>query len=138
MQKLITVNQQSWGSSDTYKTFALTPSGGFDDECIVKRIRVTIQVNCNQDITQDAYEPLYYSILQLQADTPVPESAMYEQNAVIATGIASAVAPAVYDHTITMRKLSGSSVYLCLQNPGTFGGSNVESNVVAQLHYVES
>ena len=138
MQKLITRNQQTWGDSDTFKTFMLSPAAGFDDECIVKRLRVTIQVNPNDQIVLDGYEPLYWTIVQLQTTDAPTESTMYENNTVIATGIATASNTSVYDHTITMRKLSGSSVYLCLSNPGTFGSSSVEHNVIGQLHYVES
>ena len=138
MQKLVTINQQTWGASDTFKAINLTPAGGFDDECIVKRIRVTIQVNQNSS-SDDAYEPLYFSIVQTQTDDTPTINTWLDNNLVVATGIVSAGGGSrTYDHTITMRKLSGSAMFLCLSNPGTFSGSDVEHNVLAQLHYVES
>ena len=135
MQKLIT-NQLdvAWTASDTFKAIQLTPSVGFDDECIVKRIRMTLAL---QPSNSDLFVPFLWTIVQTQDTTAPTESTMYGDNLVVSSGAATPTNPSVYDHTITMRKLSGSSLYLCINVPGTTT-SDMKFSTIAQVHYVES
>ncbi len=135
MQKHITRNIVTWGSSETFKVSSLLTGGlGFDDESIVKRIRVT--VSTDPDNIGDENRPLTIAILQTATDSPPVEADMLENNLVVATGMAAPGNIFVYDHTITMRKLSGSGLWLCTQYPTSPSGTpTVET--YAQVHYVE-
>ena len=133
MQKLITRQLDiAWSASDTFKAIQLTPSAGFDDECIVKRIRVTVTHQGNV-----LEPPILWTVVQTQDTTAPTEATMYGDNLVISSGAATPSTPGLYDHTITMRKLSGSSLYLCLNVPGTWSQAG-EFSAICQVHYVES
>ena len=137
MQKLVTLSEHTWDPADTFKAIQLTGSEGFDDECIVKRIRSTVQAN-NNATPEDAYEPMIWTIVQTQTERAPQESDMYDNNLVVATGIVSAGGGSrTYDHSITMRKLSGSSLFLCLQVINTPHGNDFTSTTITQVHYVE-
>ena len=92
----------------------------FDEECIVKRLRVSVGMT-NDDITPDPgdFVPWKWAIIQtdtLQAPTVTDFSA---DTRIIASGIFGfdavtyqpRVSPLLYDHTITMRKLKDTAVW---------------------------
>ena len=135
MQKHITRSIVVWGASDTFKATSLLSGGpGFDDEAIVKRFRVTVSTDPNN--VGDENMPLTVAILQTATDTAPVEADLIENNLVVVTGMAAPGNMFVYDHSITMRKLSGSGLWLCTQYPLTpVGTPTVET--YAQVHYVE-
>ena len=136
MQKLVEFDQTSWGAADTFKVIDLTGTGGFDEECIVKRIRVSISIQ-SSSYPADIDTSLIWSILQTQTDSPPTESDMTENNMVIATGIVTVQNGSItYDHTITMRKLTNSGLWLGLQCPFSFAGTP-RVTTVSQVHFVE-
>ena len=135
MQKITNDEYDAWSTSQTSAMIALSPTDGFDDECIVKRLRVTCNVRvANQD---DTYNPLKWYIIQSPTnETPVVNDRLQE-NLLIAQGMCTgAGGPSTYDHTITMRKLSGSSVWLILYVPDTFETTTIVE-VQTALHYLE-
>ena len=135
MQKLITRQLDiAWGSSDTFKAIQLTDPAGFDDECIVKRIRITLATTPGN---ADILIPMLWTVVQTQDNNAPTEATMYGDNLVVSSGAATPSTPSSYDHTITMRKLSGSSLFLCLNVPGTWSGPG-KFSAIAQVHYVES
>ena len=135
MQKLITRSIVTWGAGDSFKNLQLTDAAGFDDECVIKRIRCT--VNTDPDNIGDENKPVTIAILQTPTNVQPIEADMLEDNLVVVTGMAAPGNMFVYDHTITMRKLSGSSLWLCTQYPLTPSGTpTVET--YTQIHYVES
>ena len=138
MQKFITRGITTWGAADTYKVTSLISgpsSPAFDDEAIVKRIRCT--VSTDPDNVGDENRPLTIAILQTATDTPPIEADMLESNLIVVTGMASPGDNFVYDHSITMRKLAGSGLWLCMQYPLSPSGTpTVET--ISQVHYVES
>ena len=136
MQKLVTFDQRTWDSGKTFQAYNMTDAtDGFDDECIVKRLISSISIFPTD--AQDNYNTFCWQILQTQtADAPV-ESDMLEDNLTIAGGLFSPHSLQIYDHTITMRKLSGSAVWLVVQCPGGLRDDVVVSTYT-QLHYVEN
>ena len=136
MQKLVEFDQTSWGAVDTFKVIDLTGSVGFEEECIVKRIRISISIQ-SSSYPADIDTSLIWSILQTQTDSPPTESDMTENNMVIATGIVTVQNGSItYDHTITMRKLTNSGLWLGLQCPFSFAGTP-RVTTVSQVHFVE-
>ena len=136
MQKLVGSNQTSWGAADTFKVIDLTGTGGFEEECIVKRIRVSISIQ-SSSYPADIDTSLIWSLLQTQTDSAPTESDMTENNMVIATGLVTIQNGSItYDHTITMRKLTNSGLWLGLQVPLSFAGTP-RVTTVHQVHFVE-
>ena len=135
MQKDIKQTITHWGASDTFKTQLMTSNaGGFEEECIVKRLRVSLAIK--PDVDADLSEGVYWAILQTATDSAPVEADLTENNLVVAGGLVTAQNAVTYDHTITMRKLRGSAVWLCIQAPNTFSGTPVVSTWT-QMHYVE-
>ena len=97
MQKLVTRSlDTAWTASDTFKVLQLTDPAGFDDECIVKRIRVTVTHQGNV-----LEPPIMWTVVQTQDTTAPTETTMYGDNLVICSGAATPSTPGSYDHTIT-------------------------------------
>ena len=135
MQKHVTADERQWGSSQTFFVHNLVDaSAGFDDECIVKRF--IISAGIMPDDSDDNYQPVFWQILQTQTNTEPVEGDMYEDNLTVAGGVFQPHSPLVYDHTITMRKLSGSCCWLALQCQSGFRGTP-ELSIYGQLHYIE-
>ena len=136
MQKIITSDQREWASSKTFQAYNMTDAtAGFDDECIVKRLIGSIGIFPTD--SEDNYNLFNWQILQTQTNTEPVEADMYEDNLTIAGGVFQAHSPAHYDHTITMRKISGSAVWLVVQSPGGLRDA-VQVGAYTQLHYVEN
>ena len=143
MQKIVTRQDVAWDSS-TYIEQTLLAT--LDEEVTVKRIRFA----SNFIFSDQADVPLVFqwAIIQLQTDaTATTSSSLYaqmtEDNLVIATGTVAGSADYrtvlfEYDHTITMRKLKGSSVWLVvnLQNLASLSGTAVQQTY-SQVHYLE-
>ena len=135
MQKQVQFDQREWPDSKTFHALNMTGEvTGFDDECIVKRLISSIGIFPTD--AQDNYNTFTWQIVQTQTDTEPVEGDMYEDNLTIAGGVFQAHSPAHYDHTITMRKLSGSCVWLLIQCPGGLRDA-VTVTAYTQLHYVE-
>ena len=136
MQKLITFDQRTWAQGKTFQAYNMTDAAaGFDDECIVKRLISSISIFPTS--SDDNYNTFSWQILQTQtADEPV-EADMNQDNLSIAGGLFAPHSLQIYDHTITMRKLSGSAVWLVLSCPGGLRDDCVVS-AYTQLHYVEN
>ena len=135
MQKIITQSLSTvWADDRTFLAIQLTDGAGFDDECIVKRIMLTLATSPG---TNDLFKPMLWTVVQTQDVTPPTETTMYGDNLVICSGAATPSMPGSYNETITMRKLSGSSVWLCLNVPDTWSQDG-EFSAIVQLHYVES
>ena len=135
MQKITNDEYDEWSTSQTTNFLALSPTDGFDDECIIKRIRVTLNVKVADQ--GDTYNPLKWYILQMPtAQTPVIADRLQE-NLLVAQGMCTgAGGPSTYDHTITMRKLSGSAIWLVQYVPDTFLTATVVE-VQSAVHYLE-
>ena len=135
MQKHIQFDQRTWDSAKTFQAYNMTDAtAGFDDECIVKRLIASIGIFPTD--AQDNYNAFTWQILQTQTNTEPEESDMFEPNLTIAGGVFSPHSSWSYDHTITMRKLSGSCVWLVLSCPGGLR-DDVVVTAYSQLHYVE-
>ena len=135
MQKHITFDQREWDAAKTFQAYNMTDAtAGFDDECIVKRLIASIGIFPSD--SQDNYNTFTWQILQTQTNTEPVEADMYEPNLTIAGGVFQPHSPSTYDHTITMRKLSGSCVWLVISSPGGLRDA-VTVAAYTQLHYVE-
>ena len=135
MQKITNDEYDTWSTSDTFNAIAFSPSAGFDDECIVKRLRMTVNVRVADQ--NDTYNPLKWYIIQVPTSATPVLNDKDQENLLIAQGMCTGVGgPATYDHTITMRKLSGSSVWLLQYVPDTFAGDTIVETQLA-LHYLE-
>ena len=144
MQKYIARTETAWDSS-TYVEQTLLCE--LDEEVTVKRIR--IHSNFVLSDQADALQVFEWAIVQVQTDAlatiPAPlYNQMTEDNLVVATGtiVGSAAIPGQvleYDHTITMRKLKGSSVWLImnLQDTGSSLAGTAVQHVYSQIHYLE-
>ena len=140
MQKLV---QEHYATVSDSSTFAYeTISADLDEEVLFKRIRLSIT---NLALTSNARNnPAIVRWALIQADTSITPTAadMADNNRVVATGINNTVLGAgvqTYDHTITMRKLKSSSIYLLYQYAEPSGASSCSVGVYAtcQLHYLE-
>ena len=110
----------------------------FDEEVIVKRIVSSI-VGIMSDPSE--YAAVHWSIIQ--ADTEITPSPLdtIDGNRVIIGGLivysGGFSQPADYDHTITMRKLSNSAVYLCFALKSASSLTGLDVYAYSQLHYLE-
>ena len=142
MQKLIL---RATGTMAQGQTFFYNTLAAFDEECIVKRIRVSFATN--RILDTDDMGPYTWAIIQcdtLQAPTVDDFEA---ETRIIATGIfaggqfASLTVPSptlLYDHTITMRKLKETAVYLIYAKADDSAmDQDVESVIYSQVHYIE-
>ena len=144
MQKYIARTETAWDSNTFVEQTLLCE---LDEEVTVKRIRLASNFVLSDQA--DATQVFEWAIVQVQTDALATVSAavynqMTEDNLVVATGtiVGSAAIPGLlleYDHTITMRKLKGSSVWLIvnLQDiDGSLAGTAVQ-HVYSQIHYLE-
>ena len=136
MQKLIDVYLSSWNAVQTFDAIQLTPAAGFDDEVIVKRLMVGAALQPQTEFEDDQCKGVLWAILQTQTDAPPSEADMQENNLRVAGGVFNAYTPLWYNETITMRKLSGSSLWLTFSIPLSLSGTALLTSNV-QVHYVE-
>ena len=139
MQKYV---QEHYANTSDSSTFGFeTISADLDEEVLFKRIRI----NCSSiPLDQSTLAAISYVVINwalIQADTAITPAAadMSDNNRVIVTGQYNLLTGTqTYDHTITMRKLKSSSIYLLweLQNP-TNATLSVGNYAYLQLHYLE-
>ena len=140
MQKIV---QEHYATVTDSATFAFeTISADLDEEVLFKRIRVSLSALPTS--TNAKANPAIVRWALIQADTSITPTAadMYDDNRVVATGICNSVLGSsvqTYDHTITMRKLKSSSIYLLYSYAEPTGASSCTVGMYAtcQLHYLE-
>ena len=141
MQKFVDRISTDW---DTTTFLESTVLAVFDEEVTVKRIRVSSYLDFSDANDKDLM--FQWAILQLQTENPALTPAgvynqMTEDNLVIVTGqFEPGSYPFIeYDHTITMRKLKGSSLYLIvnLADVGTSLAGTARQYTYSQTHYLE-
>ena len=140
MQKIV---QEHYAQVTDSSSFAYeTISADLDEEVLFKRIRLNIGT-----IPETANAKSFPSVVRwalIQADTGItPVTAdMSDDNRVVASGmnqVSLGSSVETYDHSITMRKLKGSSIYLLYHVYEPSGASSLDVGVyaTAQLHYLE-
>ena len=110
----------------------------FDEEIIVKRIVLSLS-GIMEDV--DQFAQVHWSILQADTEITPLTGDTVDGNRVIIGGILTFSGgfsqPATYDHTITMRKLTNSAVYLCVSLKSATSLDGLDFVAYTQLHYLE-
>ena len=140
MQKQV---QEHYANTTDSAVFAFeTITSDLDEEVLYKRIRLNLSSIALDQATLAATSYIVINWTLIQADTAItPTNAdMSDNNRVVVTGQYNLqTGTQTYDHTITMRKMKGSSLYLLweLQNP-TGATLSVGNYAYVQLHYLEN
>ena len=139
MQKFI---QEHYAALTDIAPFAYeTVSSDLDEEVLFKRIRLSVAIVARTLETSQSPLAVRWSLIQADtAITPANTDAV-DDNRCIVQGVFSLSAGTgsmEYDHTITMRKLKSSSIYLCLQIMNISGATvSLAAYSSIGLHYLE-
>ena len=101
------------------------------EEVVIKRIVLNVvQTSSSGGITEGAF---LASVCQNDSFNPTASDAL-DENRLVRSVCGNGGHPANLDHTITMRKLSGSGISVTLQNAGSTSESYLTK---LTLHYLE-
>ena len=110
----------------------------FDEEVIVKRIVLSLS-GIMEDTSQ--FAQVHWCIIQSDSEITPDVSDTINGNRVIVGGIlpysGGFSQVATYDHTITMRKLTNSAVYLLVSLKSASSLDGLDFVAYTQLHYLE-
>ena len=141
MQKLIIRDGVDWDSSQYLASRLLAE---FDEEVTVKRIRFSAALSFTDQA--DLNRTYQWAIVQIPTDAlALTQSGIFAQmteaNLVVVTGTwnpSDGGSQLEYDHTITMRKLKGSSLWLILNLADALSlAGTAKQYTYSQVHYLE-
>ena len=139
MQKIV---QTHYAQVQDSATFAYeTISAGLDEEVLFKRIRLSFGIL--PETANAKSNPAIVRWALIQADTAITptSSDLADDNRVVCSGLmqTQTSTTSVYDKTLSMRKLKGSTLYLIYFYSEPSGASSVTIGTYAsvQLHYLE-
>ena len=141
MQKIVQEHFSELTDSDIFEAETIT--NDLDEEMIFKRIRISVAGLPTNQAAAAAPSVLRWALVQADTTITPTVSDMTDDNRVICTGNLQVSGgngdTDVYDHTITMRKLKGSSLYLLWELINATGASSLTYRVYStvQLHYLE-
>ena len=143
MQKIVKDMRNTWPAGTSFLYLKLAE---FDEEVIVKRIRASLYVTT--DVTPDLGDLVSWKWAIIQTDTTQdPTSTDFiADTRIIATGLFSPHTiqaspwsdPLLYDHTLTMRKLKETAVWLIFAKCDQSSiDEELKSCAYTQIHYLE-